>query len=205
MQIAIIGAGNVGRALGRGFARAGHGLIYGVRDPKAEKYAEPPVPGAAVMSVKAAGAAGDVVILATPWAGTQSAVEALGDLGGRPLLDATNPIGPGFALTLGHTDSGGEQVARWATGARVVKVFNTIGADNMTAPDYGAQRAFMPVSGDDPAACAVAVELAEGLGFEALHIGGLATARRTEPLAMLWIGLAMGQKDRTIAFGLLRR
>ncbi len=205
MQIAIIGAGNVGRALGQGFARLGHGLIYGVRDPKAEKYAEPPVPSARVATVADAGAAGEVVVLATPWAGTESAVTALGDLGGKPLLDATNPIGPGFALTAGHTDSGGEQVARWATGARVVKVFNTIGADNMSAPDYGPNRAFMPVAGDDEAACAVAVGLADGLGFEATRIGGLAKARLTEPLAMLWIGLAMSSKDRRVAFGLLRR
>lgn len=205
MQIAIIGAGNVGRALGQGFTRSGHAVVYGVRDPKAPKYAEPPVPGSRVMTVAEAGAAGEVVILATPWAGAESAAKALGDLGGKPLLDATNPIGPGFALTAGHTDSGGEQVARWATGARVVKVFNTIGADNMSAPDYGPNRAFMPVAGDDEDACAVAVELAEGLGFEAVRIGGLGKARLTEPLAMLWIGLAMSSRDRRIAFGLLRR
>lgn len=205
MQIAIIGAGNVGRALGQGLVNNGHQVVFGARDPAAEKYATPPVAGTRVATVAGAAAEADVVLLATPWTGAESAVKALGDLGGRPLLDATNPIGPGFALTHGHGDSGGEQVARWATGARVVKVFNTIGADNMTAPDYGANAAFMPVAGDDADACAVAVELASALGFEAVRVGGLAKARLLEPMAMLWIGLAMGQKDRTLAFGLLRR
>lgn len=205
MKIAIIGAGSVGRALGTGFARLGHALVYGVRDPSAAKYAEPPVAGAAVATIAGAVEAAEVVVLAVPWGAAESAVTAAGDFGGRVLIDATNPIAPGFALALGHTDSGGEQVARWAKGARVVKAFNTIGADNMANPDFGAQKAFMPIAGDDAEACAVAVDLAGGLGFEAIRVGGLAKARQLEPLAMLWIGLAISGKDRRLAFGLLRR
>lgn len=203
MRIAIIGAGNVGRALGAGFERLGHAVVYGVREPGAEKYAAAGLAGRTATVAEAA-AGGELVVLATPWPATESAVKAAGDLDGAPVFDATNPIGPGFTLTHGHDDSGAEQVARWAPGARVVKVFNTIGADHMTAPDFGASRPFMPVAGDDPAACALAVELATGLGFEAVRVGDLKNARLLEPLALLWIGLAIGQKDRRLAFGLLR-
>jgi 8-hydroxy-5-deazaflavin:NADPH oxidoreductase len=55
-------------------------------------------------------------------------------------------------LTIGHTTSGGEQVARWAAGARVVKAFNTIGAVHMAQPTFGTERASMFLCGDDVAA-----------------------------------------------------
>ena len=104
-----------------------------------------------------------------------------------------------------HTDSGGEQVARWAKNAKVVKAFNTTGLENMADPKYGNARAAMFVCGDDEGACAVAAQLARDLGFEAVRTGGLSGARVLEPVAMLWISLAMSGKTRGIAFGLLRR
>src|SRR5262245_4778904 len=105
MKVAIIGAGKVGTTLGRGLARAGHQVVYGVRDPAHPKAVAPPE----AATVRAAVEGSEVVILATPWDGAQAALEDAGDFGGRPLLDATNPIGPGFKLVLSHTDSGGEQ------------------------------------------------------------------------------------------------
>ncbi|MCA9549459.1 MAG: MFS transporter [Myxococcales bacterium] len=135
-----------------------------------------------------------------------AAVEAAGDFGGRPLLDATNPIGPGFALTHGHTDSGAEQVARWAKNAKVVKVFNTTGVENMAQPRYGDARAAMCLCGDDEAARVLAAGLAADLGFEPLDAGPLANARLLEPAALLWIDLALRRgQGRGFAFGVLRR
>lgn len=112
----------------------------------------------------------------------------------------------GFELTHGHTDSGAEQVARWATNAKVVKVFNTTGHENMADPTYGAARAAMFVCGDDDGACASALGLARELGFDALRVGGLSKARVLEPAAMLWVNLALVLGNgRGVAFGLLRR
>ena len=200
MNVAIIGAGKVGTALGGGLAKAGHRVVYGVRDPSRKDLG-----GAAAATVRAAVEGAEAVILATPWDGAKDALEAAGDFGGKPLLDATNPIGPGFKLVLAHTDSGGEQVARWAKNAKVVMAFNTTGLENMADPKYGAARAAMFVCGDDPGACEVAAGLARDLGFEAVRTGGLSGARVLEPVAMLWISLAMSGKNRNVAFGLLRR
>jgi 8-hydroxy-5-deazaflavin:NADPH oxidoreductase len=200
MNVAVIGAGKVGTTLGGGLAKAGHRVVYGVRDPSKKDLG-----GAAVASVRAAVEGAEAVILATPWDGAKDALEAAGDFGGKPLLDATNPIGPGFTLVLAQTDSGGEQVARWAKNARVVKAFNTTGLENMADPKYGSARAAMFVCGDDAGACEVALGLARDLGFDAVRTGGLSGARVLEPVAMLWISLAMGGKNRNIAFGLLRR
>ncbi|MBL8056869.1 MAG: hypothetical protein JNK29_09240 [Anaerolineales bacterium] len=128
------------------------------------------------------------------------------DLAGRVLVDATNPLAPGLQLALGHTTSGAEQVAAWAPGARVVKAFNTPGVENMADPHYAGQAATMLICGDDASAKAVVAGLAEALGFDVADLGGLPQARLLEPLALIWIQLAIGQKQgRGIAFRLLRR
>lgn len=206
MRIAVIGAGNVGGTLGRGWTRRRHQVTYGVRDPQSAKAAALAQGGVHVTVPAQAVERSEVVVLATPWAATKDAVASLGDLGGRPLLDATNPIGPGLTLAVGDGGSGGEMVQAWAPTARVVKIFNTTGAENMASPMYADQAATMFYCGDDEQACAVAAKLATDLGFDAVAAGPLKNARLLEPLALLWINLAMAQiAGRAIAFKLLRR
>jgi hypothetical protein len=205
MRIAIVGAGKVGGALGRNWTRRRHTVTYGVRDPgaKAEALAQG---GAQVALPRQAVEWSDVVVLATPWAATREAVEALGDFGGRSLLDATNPIGPGLTSVAGAGRSGGELVQSWAPTARVVKIFNSTGAENLAAPVYGDQATTMFYCGDDQAACTVAAKLATDLGFDAVSVGPLRNAQLLESHALLWINLAMGQgASRGIAFKMLRR
>jgi predicted dinucleotide-binding enzyme len=205
MKIAIIGAGRVGSTLGRGLAGAGHAVLYAVRDT-AKPREGLDHPGAQVVEVRAAVEAADVVLLTTPWGQAEAAVRGAGDLTGKILVDVTNPIGPGLTLTHGHTDSGAEQVARWASGARVVKAFNTTGVENMANPRYGAQSVVMPVCGDDEAARATVLGLARDLGFEAVDAGPLKQARLLEPFALVWIDLALVRgMGRGFGFGLLRR
>src|SRR4051812_31865897 len=106
MRIAIIGAGQVGTTLGQGWAAAGHEVIYGTRSGAAPAHA-----GARGDSVRGAVAAAEIVALTTPWAAVPDALAAAGDLEGKPLIDATNPIGAGFKLAFGHLSSGAEHVA----------------------------------------------------------------------------------------------
>jgi hypothetical protein len=206
MRIAIIGAGNVGGALGRNWTRRRHTVTYGVRDPSSAKAEALAQGGAQVALPRQAVEWSDVVVLATPWAATREAVEALGDCGGRPLLDATNPIGPGLTSAVGADTSGGELVQAWAPTVRVVKIFNSTGAENLAAPVYGDEPTTMFYCGDDEAACTVAAKLATDLGFDAVSVGPLRNAALLESHALLWINLAMGQgATRSIAFKLLRR
>lgn len=206
MKIGIIGAGNVGRALGAGLGRLGHGIVYGVRDPNAPRHrAAQGDDDAMFASVADAVDFADAVVLATPWEQARAAIEAAGDFEGKPLLDATNPVGPGATLLVGHADSGGEQVARWAKSARVVKIFNTTGFENMRDPAYPTGAAAMFLCGDDDGACELAASLATGLGFDAIRIGALDKARVLEPAALLWINLAIVEgHGRDIALGVLR-
>lgn len=208
MKIAIIGAGGVGSGLGQAWATKGHQIQYAASNPSSPKLAAAleKTPGASAQTVAAAAAWADVVVLATSWMGAQAALESAGDLGGKPLLDATNPLTPSFQLALGHTTSGGEQVQAWAPSASVVKIFNTTGWENMMNPVYAGTRAAMVFAGGDAAAKAAASTLASDLGFEALDLGGLDGARYLEPAAMVWIKLAIVQKlGRNVAFSLMRR
>jgi predicted dinucleotide-binding enzyme len=210
MKIAIIGAGSVGRALGRAWLCVGHDVTFGVRDPQDPKHRELGEivgKGVQVADVPAAAAAAEVIVLATPWPATRSATEAAGSLAGKLVLDCTNPLAPDLSgLTLGHQTSGGEQVAAWALGASVFKVFNSTGFNIMASPVLGGHPAVMLFCGDDDSRRATVAQLVTEVGFEAIDAGGLAAARLLEPFALLWISLAYRQGlGRDFAFALLRR
>jgi len=192
MEIAIIGAGNVGGILGRRWAAAGHGILLGVRTPDDPKYR--PVAeaagGARLMTMGEAVAACTAAVLTVPWEAVSASLAACGDFGGRTLIDPTNPVtfgADGVVLSMGFERSGGEEVARLARNARVVKALNTVGSGVMDkAKDYPVPPA-MYVAGDDDAAKAETAGLMTDLGFAPIDAGGLKIARLLEPMAMVWI------------------
>lgn len=195
MNIAIIGTGSVGSALARGFRRAGYEVVLGSRRPEDDRVrALAEETGAAAARPAEAAARADLVVLAVPWEAARDAVEGLGNLGGRVLVDATNPLGEGLSLVA--DPSGGELVARWAGGARVVKAFNTIGAEVME----GAHRYDPPpvlfLAGDDGRPKEAVARLAAELGFDPVDAGPLRRARHLEHLAVLWIHRAVAAGDR---------
>jgi len=195
MKIAIIGVGNVGGTLGIGLARAGHEVIYGVRDASNSKInalLDAACGKARATSNSEATAAAEVIIFATPWEVTEEAVRSCGGLAGKVVIDVTNPLKPGLAgLTHGLTTSGVELVAEWARGAKVVKCFNTVGYNVMANPNFDGAKAVMFFCGDDAAAKLTVHQLAADLGFDPKDAGPLTQARYLEPLAMLWISMAV--------------
>ena len=208
MQIAILGAGNVGLALASALTRRGTAVTLGVPEPA--KYAAAVAelgPLASLRPSAEAIAAAALVILAVPHAAVADIARSLPDWGGRILVDATNPLAPGLAgLTVGTTTSAAEQLAAQAAGARVVKAFNTTGAENMADSTYAAGLPLMPVCGDDADARGSVLALATQLGFDAVDFGPLSAARYLEPFAMAWIHLAFRQGyGRRFAFSMLRR
>ncbi len=190
MHIAILGAGNVGAALAHNLAAIGDSVFFGVPEP--DKYQDVAARvGARIGTVENAIADADIVILAVPYAAALAIAASIPDWNGRILVDATNPIAPGFAgLSVGTTSSAAEQIAERAANARVVKCFNVTGAENMADPRRLDASVFMPVAGDDAAARSAIVALAARMGFDALDAGPLKTARYLEPFAMTWIHLA---------------
>lgn len=201
MKIAIIGAGNLGGALGKAWAKAGHAILFGVRDPAGGKTRPPlaEIGGAASsLFVPDAVRSGDVVVLATPWAAVPEVIAAMGDLRGKILIDATNPLflntEGSLSLSLGSTTSGAEEIARLAPGARVAKAFNTYGWENFADsayPGYGELKPVLFHCSDDDEAKEIVEQLARDLGFEPVDTGGLGMARSLEPLALMWIRLSV--------------
>lgn len=208
MKIGIIGSGNVGGTLGTRWAQGGHDVIFSSRkpdSPEMRKLVAKAGRSARAGTVSDAVQAGDAVLLAVPWPAARDVVQGLGDLGGKVLIDAINPLLPRLeGLELGTTTSAGEQVAQWARNARVVKAFNTVGFNIMANPIFGSDRAVMFYCGDDADAKKVVHQLASELGFDARDAGPLKQARVLEPFAMLWISLAM-QGGRDFAFKLIQR
>lgn len=208
MTIAIIGAGNVGQALATAFAEQGESIVFGVTDPaKTAPIAAAIGHGIGVASVDGALAEADRVILAVPYAVALTIAGSIVDWQGRILIDVTNPIAPGLAgLSVGTTTSGAEQIAARARNARVVKAFNTTGAENLRRSTYPASSIFMPVCGDDAGANGSVVELARRNGFDAIDAGPLSVARYLEPFAMTWIHLALRRGlGRDFAFARISR
>jgi hypothetical protein len=208
MKISIIGSGNVGGALGKRWAAAGHEVKFGVRDTgKAEVVALLKTPGTSAGTVAEAAAFGEVVVLTTPWNATEAAIKTAGNLAGKVVVDCTNPLKPDLSgLSVGLDNSGAEMVAQWAAGARVVKCFNSTGAENMLNPQFGNDRAVMLLAGDDTTAKTTVTKLGQDLGFEMVDAGDLSVARLLEPVAMLWVHLAYRRGfGRNFAFKLLRR
>jgi NADPH-dependent F420 reductase len=210
MNVGILGAGNVGGALGRRWAAAGHKVKFGVRDaakPDVQRLLQDCGGDASAGSVADAAQFGDVVVLTTPFPATQATLNSAGDLTGKIVIDCTNPVKPDLSgLTIGHDTSAAEQVASWAKGARVVKCFNTTGAGNMENPAYPDGKPVMFCCGDDAEANATVIKLGEEIGFEMIDAGKLEIARLLEPLAMLWIHLAYRcGLGREFAFRLMRR
>lgn len=204
MRISIIGTGNIGGGLGRAWAAKGHAVTFGVRNvDDADTTAMSREIGAAVTTIADALPGAEVIVLATPFAAVESVAKALPDWSGRIVIDCTNPIGPGFKLLHGHTDSGAEAVARQLPGARVVKTFNAQGAENLAHPVYDGVPASNFYCGDDADAKSVVKRLVEDVGFEAIDAGGLASARYLEPMTMLWITMSR-TLGRGFAFKVLR-
>jgi NADPH-dependent F420 reductase len=210
MRIAVLGTGNVGGTLGKRWAAAGHEVVFGSREPRSEKVqflladagenASAASPAEAVLQA-------NVVLLAAPWSSMQSSLAALGDLSGKILIDCINPLNETFSgLTHGHSVSAAELVASWAPTARVVKAFNTVSSRVMANPDFGGQPATLFLCGDDADAKRIVSELAACLGFEPVDAGPLVSARYLEPLAMLYIHMAVREGwGSNTAFKIMKR
>ena len=214
LKIGVLGSGDVGRVLGGGLAALGHDVKLGSRDPKSEKvtaWVEKTGARASAGTFAETAAFGEVLILATLWSGTESALSLAGadNLAGKPLIDATNPLvfsgkGPP-TLELGHTDSGGEQVQRWAPKANVVKCFNIVGNPHMVNPTFPKGAPDMFICGDDETAKRTVSALCAELGWPTIDMGSIEASRLIEPLALMWIQLYFRTGNGGHAFSLLRK
>jgi 8-hydroxy-5-deazaflavin:NADPH oxidoreductase len=190
-KLGIIGKGNVGSALQRGLARAGHEVRTAGKQPGA---------------VREAAAWAEVVFLAVPFGALDDTLRELGDaVNGKVLVDVTNALTGDMQLALGCTTSGAEELQKKAGKAKVVKAFNTVFAQHMDKGQVKGERLSAFVAGDDAAAKERILGFAREIGFDAIDAGPLRNARWLETLGYFNIQLGYVQKlGGDIGFRLVR-
>ncbi len=194
MQLAILGTGAVGPALGKAFSGVGHDVVIGTRDPEQtkqrEQWAGADLPLAAYEDLDA-----EVFINATNGAGALPALQAVGDaLNGKVVIDTSNPLdfSRGFppSLFISNTDSLAEHLQRELPAARLVKMFNTTANEVMVNPRGLPDDSTIFVAGNDPDARQTATSLAADLGWtDVFDLGDLTAARGLEMYLPLWVRL----------------
>ncbi|OLB75867.1 MAG: NADP oxidoreductase [Actinobacteria bacterium 13_2_20CM_2_71_6] len=211
MKIAVLGTGVVGQSIGGRLAELGHQVVFGTREPadtlartQPDQYGRPPFavwlrerPGIELTTFADAAGPAEIVVNATSGDGAMPALQAAGapNLAGKVLIDITNPLdfSAGFPPTffVKDTDSLGEQIQRAFPQARVVKTLNTVTAYVMISPkDLADGDHTVFVSGDDPQAKQVVIDLLRSFGWtDILDLGDLSTCRGTELYLALWTRL----------------
>jgi predicted dinucleotide-binding enzyme len=205
MRISIIGSGNVGSSLGRGWIRAGHGVVFGVRDPSSPKSrkALELIPGADIRTIGEAVEMAEVIVLTTPPEAVLQIIPELGDLSGKTIIDTTNSLRtrPEPYPTAYHA------IVSLTGSKHVVKCFNSTGFENMLDPIYQGVGIDMFAAGNSSDAKHIATILAKDLGFENCYdFGGDDKVELLEKFALSWINLAIMQGlGRNVAFKLIKR
>lgn len=195
MNILVIGAGNMGAAFVKQLTRAGHKVAVTARNLEKAQAVAAANPGTTAVAATNAAAQTEVVVLATGYADAVSALQSVGDLTGKVVIDITNPLTADFmGLTLGYSTSAAEEIAKAVPQANVVKAFNTLFAQVLAeGADFGnGQTATVFVASDSERARQTASALAESMGFKTVDAGSLKNARYLEPLAGLNIYLGYG-------------
>jgi NADPH-dependent F420 reductase len=184
MRIAVIGTGNVGRALARAGNVAGHTVVVTSKNPAhAEKVAEELKVAVAGSSREAAQDA-DMVILAVPSTAVASVLDDIRqNVAGTIIVDPTNPSADHPELL--QSGSMAETVAVLAPDAKVVKAFNTIFASRLNDPVIDGEPLDGFYAGDDEVAKQDVASLLAEMGYRPIDVGELMTARVLEAMAVL--------------------
>jgi 8-hydroxy-5-deazaflavin:NADPH oxidoreductase len=193
MKVATIGTGNMGTGLGRQFAAAGHEVIVGSRDPERAKAKAEEIGAAGHGTYSEAIAQTDAFLLAVNWWDIDEVLPLLGDVGGKILIDCTNPYTDNTYST--PADLGGrsaaEVIQERLPGARLVKAWNHVYAQIVnSSPEFGGEPASVLLASDDAEAKEAVASLARDAGYDPVDAGPLWSAFNVEKVAAVMITIA---------------
>lgn len=214
MKVGILGSGDVGQSLGRGFASRGHDVKIGSRSPESDKlraWLKQTHGKVSTGSFAEAAAHGEIVVLATLGAAVEDAVDLAGrdKFNGKVVIDATNSLdfskGSSPILFVGINDSLGDRIQRKLPQAKIVKCFNTVPNPQMIDPKFSEGKPEMLICGNDAKAKEKVVEILKEFGWPgAIDIGGIEEAYWLEALVPLWVRVGAALNSYTHAFKVLR-
>jgi predicted dinucleotide-binding enzyme len=194
-KIGIIGTGDVGKTLAKGFLQHGHPVMVGSRSPgKLDAIRSSIGNSVATGTFKETAAFAEVVVLAVKGTAAVEAIQAAGldALAGKIVIDTTNPIADAppvngvLQFFTGRNESLLEQLQRSAPGARFVKAWSCVGSAHMVDPKFAGGRPTMFICGNDQPAKEVVTGLLQAFGWDAEDMGAMEGARAIEPLCQLW-------------------
>jgi predicted dinucleotide-binding enzyme len=203
LNIAVLGAGNIGGTLGRKWVTAGHHVTFGVSDPngaKARKLRADLGDAAKIGTTAEALAAGEIVVFAVPGGAMDEIISTYArQLDGRVIVDTANRMGGGTMNSVAtfkqHTPN-----------AKVFRAFNSLGWENFADTDFGGVQADLFYAGPDGEPGAAVEQLISDIGLHPVRLGDSEQAGLVDSVASLWFALALGQhKGRHLAFKVLSR
>ena len=210
-KVGVLGSGDVGKVLAAGFNKHGHDVMIASREggKLGEWSAKTGIPEGTFAQ---AAEHGDIVVLAVGGRVAEDVVRLAGvdRLGGKIVIDATNPIADGppdhgiIRLFTGPNESLMERLQALAPAARFVKAFNSVGNAFMVNPTFPGGRPTMFTCGNDADAKAQVAAILDRFGWDAEDIGGVQGARALEPLVQLWCAPGFNRGQWTHAFKLLK-
>jgi predicted dinucleotide-binding enzyme len=211
MKVGILGSGDVGKAFACAFGALAHEVKIGSRSP--EKLAEfVSGQGDRVSSgtFEETAAFGDLIVLATHGVATEEAINLAGkkNFDGKVVIDATNPLDFSTGaprLSVGHSDSLGEQIQRLLPDARVVKAFNTVGNGLFFKPELPGGPPDMFIGGNDADAKTLVSQVCDAFGWGVIDLGGIDASRHLEPMCMVWVLHGVSSGSWTHAFKMLHK
>lgn len=202
MQIAIIGAGNIGGTLARQLAASGHKVRLGVRDSGAQRVLDLVSDigtGIEATSPSQAVAGADVTVFAVPGAAVAEMLpEISAALNRKVIIDATNNMTPGSSLNSLQVFSSAVPTAS------VYRAFNTLGWENFANPMFGSVQADLFYCGSAGDGQKLVEQVIEAVGLRPIYVGGPDQVGVVDGVAALWFALVFGQKHpRRLAFKVL--
>jgi 8-hydroxy-5-deazaflavin:NADPH oxidoreductase len=188
LNIAIIGAGNVGGAVAKATTKSGNTVTISSHDPKDAKALADQTGAAAAASNREAVTKAEVIVLAVPYDAVKGIIDELGaDINGKVIIDVTNRFAPDQL----NGPSNAENIQEMASGAKVVKAFNTVFASNQASPNVDGIQLDGFVAADDADAKRTVLDLLASIGYRPIDAGPLAMARALEGMGTLNISLNM--------------
>jgi 8-hydroxy-5-deazaflavin:NADPH oxidoreductase len=191
VNIAMIGTGNVGKALGTSFVRAGHQVTFAARDADKTRAVAAELGARAADSAAEAARDADVVVLAVWYSSEEEVAADIAPVSaGKVVIDVANPLTPDYSgLATAGGPSAAERLAERLPNAKVAKAFNTLFATVQADPTAHGTRLDGLYAADDEDARATVAALLDSIGLRPVNVGALERARELEALGFLNIGL----------------
>ena len=185
MRIAILGAGNIGGTLGSKWIKAGHTVLFGVRDVTSQKTisALEQAQGAKATDISSAIRDSETILFSVPWKTVpEVAASNTKEMKGKTLIDATN----NFA---GPVINNLQVLREFAPEAKIYRAFNSLGWEVFANPVINGETADMFYSGPNGEMRSQIQSLIEAVGVNPIWAGDNDVIQLVDNMGALWVNM----------------